>query len=149
MPWLESWSNTSVLAIGRVVFTEIVKHVVIKNAFVVTDRCVMFTKSQAHLHANPCMCVSSGDYCNLLCCKESNHSGVNSCELISTGAKEPSEPEVCGLPQHLRSLYERSVAHLDDQQAVVVYQLLNEFADTFSKGAGNLGRTDLVKCDPP
>ena len=111
--------------------------------------CCVHGKSQVRLHANlvsPRMCASSGDHCNLLCCEESNHSGfVNYCELISTGTKEPSKPEVCGLPQHLRSLYERSVAHLDDQQAVEVYQLLNEFADTFSKGAGDLGRTDLVK----
>ena len=42
MLWLESWSNMSVLAVGHVVFVEMVKHV-IKNAFIVTDRCVMFT----------------------------------------------------------------------------------------------------------
>ena len=87
------------------------------------------------------LCVSSGDYCNVFCCEESNSGSVNSCKLISTGhsGKEPSEPEVHGLPQHLRSLYEKSVAHLDDQQAVEVYQLLIEFADTFSKGADDLG----------
>ena len=100
--------------------------------------CYVHEKRQAHLHANPRMCASSGNYCNLLCCEESYSGCISS-------SQEPSEPEVCGLPQHLRSLYERSVAHLNDQQAVEVYQLLNEFADTFSKGVGDLGRTGLVK----
>ena len=81
--------------------------------------CCVHGKSQARLHANlvsPRMCASSGDHCNLLCCEESNHSDrVDSCEIISTGAKEPSESEVHGLPQHLWSLYKRSVGHLNDQ----------------------------------
>ena len=68
---------------------------------------------------------------------------VNSCELIPAGAKE--KPKGHGLPQHLRSLYERSVAYLSSQQAMEVYQLLNEFADTFSKETHDLGRIDLVK----
>ena len=79
---------------------------------------------------------------NTFCCREPGGSDVincvNSCKLIPAGVKKPSKPEGKGLPQHLRSLYERNVAHLDIQQAVEVYQLLNEFADT-SKGPHNLG----------
>ena len=71
--------------------------------------------------------------------------GVNSCTLIPAGAKGPSKPEGHGLPLHLRSLYERCVAHLDTQQAVEIHQLLNELADTFSKGGHDLGRTELLK----
>ena len=92
--------------------------------------------------------TSIGGHCmgaNMFCCREPGGSDVmncvNSCKFIPAGVKKPSKSEGQGLPQYLRSLYEKSVAHLDIQQVV---EVLNEFADT-SKGPHDLGKTDLVK----
>jgi len=49
------------------------------------------------------------------------------------------------LPLHLKELYERSVAILDQMEHREVHQLLCEFADIFSTGLHDLGCTDLVK----
>ena len=49
------------------------------------------------------------------------------------------------LPLHLKELYERSVAVLDQTEHREVHQLLCEFADIFSTGPHDLGCTDLVK----
>ena len=49
------------------------------------------------------------------------------------------------LPLHLKELYERSVAVLDETEHQEVHQLLCEFADIFSTGPHDLGCTDLVK----
>ena len=116
--------------------------------------CVQLTLS----HACMCVCVGLGERgtcTNLFCSKEpANGSGigyssarhcVNSCRVFSTGAMETEQIVGRELPQNPRSLYGRSVAHLNTQQATEVYQLLSEFSDTFSEGAHDLGRTDLVK----
>ncbi len=48
------------------------------------------------------------------------------------------------MPPHLRPLYERSVAELTDTQQQPVAELLCANADLFSKGADDLGRTDVT-----
>ena len=69
----------------------------------------------------------------------------DSCQFIPTGTKGPAQPVVHNLTQYLRGLYARSTIHVNTQEAQEVYELLCEFADTFSEGAHDLGRTDLVK----
>ena len=50
-----------------------------------------------------------------------------------------------GLPCHLRDLYKRSTTDLTAEEAKQLFNLLLEFADVFSEGPHDLGRTDLVK----
>ena len=50
-----------------------------------------------------------------------------------------------GLPPHLESLYARSATHLSSEQGEMLRHFLAEYADLFSNGPGDLGRTDLVK----
>ena len=49
------------------------------------------------------------------------------------------------MPPHLKDLYTRSTATLSKEEALQVHLLLCEFADVFSEGPGDFGRTDLVK----
>ena len=49
------------------------------------------------------------------------------------------------VPEHLRDLLERSCEHLDQEQRKQVTALLIRYQDVFSKGDGDLGRTNLVK----
>ena len=49
------------------------------------------------------------------------------------------------LPPHLKELYERSVAALDEDEFQGVHKLLHEFSDIFSAGPHDLGCTDLIK----
>ena len=51
----------------------------------------------------------------------------------------------CELPEHVKSLYERSITALEPHQHPSVYRLLCEYAHLFSKGPEDLGRTDIVK----
>ena len=52
---------------------------------------------------------------------------------------------VLELPKHVQSLYERSVIGLEPYQQKLVYDLLCDYVHLFSKGAEDLGRTDIVK----
>ena len=49
------------------------------------------------------------------------------------------------LPPHLKELYERSVAALEETECQEVHKLLNEYSDIFSAGPHDLGCTDLIK----
>ena len=70
---------------------------------------------------------------------------VNFCLFDSTGPVEPEPYLKHELPRHLKSLYDRSIVHLDAQQAAEVYQVLREFLDLFSEGVPDLGTSNLVK----
>ena len=48
-------------------------------------------------------------------------------------------------PHHLCELYKRSTTDLTTQESEQLRKLLIEFADVFSEGPHDLGRTDLVK----
>ena len=49
------------------------------------------------------------------------------------------------MPPHLAELYEKSIEGLTQAEAEQVRKLLVEYADVFSRGSEDLGRTDLVK----
>ena len=49
------------------------------------------------------------------------------------------------LPPHLELLYLQSTEELSVSEKEIACQLLCEFSDLFSSGAGDLGSTDLVK----
>jgi hypothetical protein len=49
------------------------------------------------------------------------------------------------VPSHLEDLFERSSRNLDEHQKEQLRLLLNEFADVFSAGSHDLGRTTMVK----
>ncbi len=49
------------------------------------------------------------------------------------------------LPDFLNHLYYRSVANLPERQKAAVYDLLCSYADVFSQGPDDLGRTNLVE----
>ena len=57
----------------------------------------------------------------------------------------PTGKKGAEVPEHLRDLWQRSVSGMDPGHVANVTWLLSEFADVFSKGDGDLGRTDLVK----
>ena len=52
-----------------------------------------------------------------------------------------------GVPEHLQDLFERSRDGLTDLEVDELRKLLNEYADVFSKGDDDIGRTDWVKHD--
>jgi hypothetical protein len=49
------------------------------------------------------------------------------------------------IPAHLQELYERWIKSLDEEQAVVLKQLLREYADVFAKDDHDLGLLCGVK----
>ncbi|ROT65408.1 hypothetical protein C7M84_016621 [Penaeus vannamei] len=49
------------------------------------------------------------------------------------------------IPSHLEDLVQRSIKHLTSEQARKVRRLLNQYADVFSQGDMDLGRTSMVK----
>ena len=49
------------------------------------------------------------------------------------------------VPSHLQDLWKRAVEDLDPLHHGAITELLVDYADVFSKGDGDLGRTDLVK----
>ena len=73
---------------------------------------------------------------------------VGTCEEVIK-EEQPSEMELLPvgdtLPAHLTDLAERSGSHLTQPQRVKMEDTLREFADVFSKGDHDLGRTGLVK----
>ncbi|XP_071480202.1 uncharacterized protein [Diadema antillarum] len=50
-----------------------------------------------------------------------------------------------GMPSHVAELYERSIEDVPEQYHTQVAELLQDFADVFSHGPTDLGRTDLVQ----
>ena len=76
-------------------------------------------------------------------------SGLAICVLVESvltsrvcvGEKVPA----CELPEHVKLLYERSVTNLQPYQQKLLYNLLQEYAHLFSRGAEDLGRTSIVK----
>ena len=58
---------------------------------------------------------------------------------------ETSIPTSRELPPHLVPLYESSIVGLSADEADKIKQLLTDFADVFSSGPMDLGRTGLVK----
>ena len=73
---------------------------------------------------------------------------VGTCEEIAMEerpSKSESFPVGSGFPKHLVGLAERSASHLTQQQRMKMEDTLQEFADVFSKGDADLGRTGLVK----
>jgi len=61
------------------------------------------------------------------------------------GTKEDKGAAVRTLPPHLEDVACRSAAHLSEAQTKVMRQLLAQYADVFSSGNMDLGRTSLVK----
>lgn len=77
--------------------------------------------------------------CNLATCTPV--SGVFSAPKSEGDGKSIQDVE---LPDFLRSLYERSLAYLSQDQKPLLCSLLGRNADVFSKGPEDLGHTDLV-----
>lgn len=55
------------------------------------------------------------------------------------------ETAIVTLPSHLEDLATRSTVHLSETQTIATRQLLAKYADVFSSGDLDLGRTSLVK----
>ena len=76
-------------------------------------------------------------------------SGLAICELVecvlTSRACVRENVPVCELPKYVKPLYERSVTNLQPYQQKLLYNLLQEYAHLFSRGAEDLGRTDIVK----
>ena len=83
-----------------------------------------------------------------LACCETIHSvlasQVDAERRMVTGCTQNAKILVKLLP-HLKELYERSVAALDEDEFQGVHKLLHEFSDIFSAGPHDLGCTDLIK----
>ena len=65
--------------------------------------------------------------------------------LHSPYSSSPPGKASSDLPPHLENLCARSSTHLSSEQCEVLRHFLAEYADLFSSGPGDLGRTDLVK----
>ena len=59
--------------------------------------------------------------------------------------RDEDREDVNEIPAHLQPLYAKSVLGLEEEKAMLVQELLIEYADIFSKGSDDLGRTGLVK----
>ena len=61
---------------------------------------------------------------------------------------EPNPHNTCNvweqLPEHLQKLYERSTTGLSTEQKQELHVLLGDYADIFSQGSGDLGKTDII-----
>ncbi len=69
-------------------------------------------------------------------------------ESLKSGHLSPVKSDDCSateLPCHLRDLFKRSTTDLTNEESKQLHSLLLEFADIFSEGPHDLGRTDLVK----
>ena len=58
---------------------------------------------------------------------------------------EPHDPVKPIVPKHLRELYDRNSEELSDDEKNQLSQLLIDYADIFSTGSKDIGRTDWVK----
>ena len=75
---------------------------------------------------------------------------VGSCEVVELAQEAPGSVYVRktatrGLPAHLQDLWSRSMVCLDQEQAARLEELLWKYADVFSSGDLDVGRTSLVK----
>ena len=76
---------------------------------------------------------------------------IATCEEVERVTSPPEQRETpqgsskVGVPPFLQDLWERSKVCLSREQAARVGQLLEEYADVFSRGDTDLGRTGLVK----
>ena len=75
---------------------------------------------------------------------------VGTCEEVETaqvapGIGQQEEQDVARVPEHLLDLLKRSATCLDKTQVTQLESLLCNYADVFSTGDGDLGRTGLVK----
>ncbi len=74
-----------------------------------------------------------------------------SCEVVESVLHPDDLPKTVPvpgsvrLPQHVNELYQRNVTGLCLVEQQQVFGLLQEFADVFSQGPHDLGRTDVVK----
>ena len=73
-------------------------------------------------------------------------SSVVACEVVQNqGDTEGNGANELTVPSHLQALYEASIKELPINQHAKVAKLLIEYADIFSSGDGDLGRTGAVK----
>ena len=73
-------------------------------------------------------------------------SPVVACEVVQNqGDTEGNGANELTVPSHLQALYEASIKELPINQHAKVAKLLIEYADIFSSGDGDLGRTAAVK----
>ena len=74
---------------------------------------------------------------------------MHTCDECGWCSKGTSDSDLGGhkikVPDSLQSLYERSVTNLSEDQRPLLYNLLDQNADVFSCGPGDLGHTDLVR----
>ena len=70
---------------------------------------------------------------------------MRSCVACSLSGPTKELSVLDEMPPHLADLYEKSTEGLTQEEAEQVRKLLVEYADVFSRGSEDLGRTDLVK----
>lgn len=70
---------------------------------------------------------------------------VVECESVSAESTVDHSVGNTMVPDHLTDLYESSVQELPVEQHSQIAKLLMDYQDVFSKGDGDLGRTDIIK----
>lgn len=70
---------------------------------------------------------------------------IAQCQELGSVLRPLGKEDSTEVPTHLLPLYEKIISELHKEEATQVREVLIEYADVFSKGPDDLGRTGLVK----